>query len=188
MTLHRSTLRTRLLAGTAAVALTLGVSACAETEEAASSAGSVAESAASDVSSAASSVASEVTEAVDPDDPARTTSIESADGAMIEVPAAVAEEASDAGFSAPTSVETGPEGSTLVTFPEGLIVNSEATGTYRVVGMIAETWLGEGGLNAAVGLPTGDEETLDNGWSQQFSNGVISWIDDGTGAFGAEIS
>lgn len=193
MTLHRSTTRTRLLAGTAALVLTLGISACAEAEDAAGDAGAAAESVAgeageaagslaSDASSAVSSVASEVTGA--PEEP---TEIQSADGAMVEVPAAVADAASDAGFSAPTSVETGPGGSTLATFPEGLIVHSADTGTHSVVGMIAETWMGEGGLNSAVGLPTGAEETLDNGWSQEFANGVISWVDDGTGNFSAQI-
>lgn len=84
-------------------------------------------------------------------------------------------------------MEEGPNGESLVTFPEGYIVNSAEGGAQALVGMIGETWIGEGGLSAAVGLPTGPEEATTNGWTQQFTSGVISWLDDGSGQFAASV-
>ena len=54
--------------------------------------------------------------------------------------------------------------------------------------MIAETWMSEGGLDAPVGLPTSDEQRVDNGWTQEFSNGSISWLSDHQGTFSATVS
>lgn len=118
-----------------------------------------------------------------------TTEVESADGGTLEIPSAVVAVAEEAGFGAPTEVEEGSEGKTLVSYAEGFVVNSEEGGAQPLVGMIAETWIGEGGLDAGVGVPTAPEEANaeGNGWVQEFSNGVVSWVNDGSGEFQADI-
>ncbi|AKF27452.1 hypothetical protein YH66_07780 [[Brevibacterium] flavum] len=212
-TLPNKKLRTRIFAGTAAVALSLGVASCSNAEDAVDSATDAANSATSAASSAASSATAAAGSAINDatgtsgtssastTEPSGTsgsasgsdsaggdtTEVESADGATISIPTAVVTAANAAGFSTPESVEEGPNGESLVTFPEGYVVNSAEGGAQTLVGMIGETWIGEGGLSAAVGLPTGPEEATTNGWTQQFTAGVISWLDDGSGQFAASV-
>ncbi|MGP6173684.1 LGFP repeat-containing protein [Corynebacterium sp. A21] len=118
-----------------------------------------------------------------------STEVEAADGSMLTVPTSVVSAAEQAGFSAPTAIEEGPNGESLVTFEEGYIVNSEEGGAQPLIGMIAETWIGEGGLTAGVGLPTAPEEANaeGTGWTQEFTQGVINWVNDGSGNFSADI-
>ena len=210
ITLPNKKLRTRIFAGTAAVALSLGVASCSNAEDAVDSATDAANSATSAAGSAASSATAAAGSAIDDatgtssastTEPSGTsgsdsgsdsaggdtTEVESADGSTISIPTAVVTAANAAGFSTPESVEEGPNGESLVTFPEGYIVNSAEGGAQALVGMIGETWIGEGGLSAAVGLPTGPEEATTNGWTQQFTSGVISWLDDGSGQFAASV-
>ncbi|ALC05837.1 hypothetical protein CDES_07120 [Corynebacterium deserti GIMN1.010] len=198
MELPNKTFTSRILAGTAAVALSLGVVSCSEAEDAANSATDAASSATSAAGSAIneatgtdSADASEDTEATDgasgsDEASGDTTEVESADGSLISIPVAVLAVADQAGFSAPESVEEGENG-TLVSFAEGYVVNSAEGGAQPLVGMIGETWIDEGGLDAEVGLPTGPEEAIDNGWTQPFTAGVINWVDNGSGEFGADI-
>lgn len=196
-TLPNKKLRTRIFAGTAAVALSLGVASCSNAEDAVDSATDAANSATSAAGSAindatgtssASTTEPSGTSGSDSDSAGGdTTEVESADGSTISIPTAVVTAANAAGFSTPESVEEGPNGESLVTFPEGYIVNSAEGGAQALVGMIGETWIGEGGLSAAVGLPTGPEEATTNGWTQQFTSGVISWLDDGSGQFAASV-
>lgn len=212
-TLPNKKLRTRILAGTAAVALSLGVASCSNAEDAVDSATDAANSATSAAGSAASSATAAAGSAIDDatgtsgtssastTEPSGTsgsdsgsdsaggdtTEVESADGSTISIPTAVVTAANTAGFSTPESVEEGPNGESLVTFPEGYIVNSAEGGAQPLIGMIGETWISEGGLSAAVGLPTGPEEATTNGWTQQFTAGVISWLDDGSGQFSASV-
>ncbi|MFW8624510.1 hypothetical protein ACOI1A_11245 [Corynebacterium glutamicum] len=205
-TLPNKKLRTRIFAGTAAVALSLGVASCSNAEDAVDSATDAANSATSAAGSAASSATAAAGSAINDatgtssastTEPSGTsgsdsaggdtTEVESADGSTISIPTAVVTAANAAGFSTPESVEEGPNGESLVTFPEGYIVNSAEGGAQALVGMIGETWIGEGGLSAAVGLPTGPEEATTNGWTQQFTSGVISWLDDGSGQFAASV-
>ena len=197
ITLPNKKLRTRIFAGTAAVALSLGVASCSNAEDAVDSATDAANSATSAAGSAindatgtssASTTEPSGTSGSDSDSAGGdTTEVESADGSTISIPTAVVTAANAAGFSTPESVEEGPNGESLVTFPEGYIVNSAEGGAQALVGMIGETWIGEGGLSAAVGLPTGPEEATTNGWTQQFTSGVISWLDDGSGQFAASV-
>ena len=87
------------------------------------------------------------------------------------------------------SVESSDKG-TLATFEGGKhLVYSEETGAQPVIGKIAETWVNEGGLDASVGLPTNPEAdaTDANGWTQEFSNGTISWTEGEDGQFKADI-
>lgn len=196
-TLPNKKLRTRIFAGTAAVALSLGVASCSNAEDAVDSATDAANSATSAAGSAindatgtssASTTEPSGTSGSDSDSAGGdTTEVESADGSTISIPTAIVTAANAAGFSTPESVEEGPNGESLVTFPEGYIVNSAEGGAQALVGMIGETWIGEGGLSAAVGLPTGPEEATTNGWTQQFTSGVISWLDDGSGQFAASV-
>lgn len=190
---NRKTLRTRLFAGAAAVALSMSVVACSEAEDAADSAGDAVSSATDSAGSALNEATSELGAESAADAPdggsGETTEVESADGSTIEIPTAVAAAAEQAGFSVPESVENGPNGASLVTYPEGLIVHSADSGAQPLVGKIAETWMGEGGLEAAVGLPTAPEEPTSegNGWTQEFTGGVISWVADGSGEFTADV-
>lgn len=198
-TLPNKKLRTRIFAGTAAVALSLGVASCSNAEDAVDSATDAANSAtsaagsaindATGTSSASTTEPSGTSGSDSGSDSAGgdTTEVESADGSTISIPTAVVTAANAAGFSTPESVEEGSNGESLVTFPEGYIVNSAEGGAQALVGMIGETWIGEGGLSAAVGLPTGPEEATTNGWTQQFTSGVISWLDDGSGQFAASV-
>ncbi|AIK85149.1 hypothetical protein CGLAR1_07770 [Corynebacterium glutamicum] len=198
-TLPNKKLRTRIFAGTAAVALSLGVASCSNAEDAvdsttdaANSATSAAGSAINDATGTSSASTTEPSGTSGSDSGSDsaggdTTEVESADGSTISIPTAVVTAANAAGFSTPESVEEGPNGESLVTFPEGYIVNSAEGGAQALVGMIGETWIGEGGLSAAVGLPTGPEEATTNGWTQQFTSGVISWLDDGSGQFAASV-
>ncbi|BAU95828.1 hypothetical protein N24_1566 [Corynebacterium suranareeae] len=204
ITLRNKKMRTRILAGTAAVALSLGVASCSDTDEAvdsatdaANSATSAAGSALNDATESSSAETSESTDGTGSDSSGAdsagedtagdTTEVEDANGSTITIPTAVVTAADAAGFSTPESVEEGANGETLVTFPEGYIVNSEEGGAQPLVGMIGETWIGEGGLSAPVGLPTGPEEATTNGWTQEFTAGVISWLDDGSGEFSASV-
>ena len=202
ITLQNKKLRTRILAGTAAVALSLGVASCSNAEDAVDSATDAANSATSAAGSAINdATGTSGTSSASTTEPSGTsgsdsgsdsaeggtTEVESADGSTISIPTAVVTAANAAGFSAPESVEEGPNGESLVTFPEGYVVNSAEGGAQALVGMIGETWISEGGLSAAVGLPTGPEEATNNGWTQQFTAGVISWLDDGSGQFSASV-
>lgn len=215
MKLSNKTLRTRILAGTAAVTLSFGVVSCSEAEDAANSAsdaagsatsaagsavneatksndsGEAGESSAADSSDSADSADGTATNEGDSADGSgaegETTEVEAADGSMITIPSAVAAAAEKAGFTVPESIEEGTDGQSLVTYAEGLIANSEESGAQPVVGKIAETWLGEGGLASSIGLPTGPEEATDNGWTQEFTSGVINWMDDGSGNFTADV-
>lgn len=118
------------------------------------------------------------------------TEVEAADGSTLEIPTAVASAAESAGFGAPESMEEGPDGESLVAYENGdYIVHSEESGAQPLVGMIAETWMSEGGFDSSVGLPTAAEVANDdgNGWTQKFTQGTISWTADDSGEFSADI-
>ncbi|QGU06879.1 LGFP repeat protein [Corynebacterium occultum] len=195
MSLERKTLRRRILAGAAALTLSLSVVACSDAEEATGTAGDALSSAtdaagsAIDEATGGADSPDETTEPGEEGSPGETTEVESADGEPLEVPAAVLPVAEQAGFGAPTEVEEGAEGQTLVSFEEGYVVNSVEGGAQSLVGMIAETWIDEGGLDSDVGVPVAPEEANaeGNGWTQEFNNGTISWADDGSGEFVADI-
>lgn len=92
-------------------------------------------------------------------------------------------------FGAPVQV-TENEDAALAEFENGdLLVDSEEHGTQKVVGAIARVWLDGGGLDNPVGLPIEEESEADdaNGWIQEFANGTIAWLDDGTGNFSEEV-
>lgn len=201
----------KLMAGAAAAMLSMSVVACAEAEDALSEAGDTLDDAgvgdggdgrngaeptpegtagteAPDETEDAEDT--ETTEPTGEEGAADTTEVESADGETLMIPTAAAEAGEQADFGAPESVDEGPEGQTLVTYAEGNhIVYSEETGAQPLVGMIAETWVEEGGFDAAVGLPTAPESESDDraGWAQDFTNGTIAWVADDTGEFGADI-
>ena len=90
----------------------------------------------------------------------------------------------------PISVETKDDGATLIEYDaDKNIVYSEETGAVPLVGMIAETWKKDGGLDNEIGLPLKAEDKRDdnNGWIQDFQNGTIEWLEE-NGEFGAKIS
>lgn len=200
MSLNPKALPARILAGAFAVSLPLSVVACTEAEDAASQAGDVIESATAEAGSAINDIAADDggESTADPADPAEptdstegtdgnTTEVETSDGSTMELPSVVAEAAWAAGFSTLEGVEEGGNGEMLATFVEGHIANSEETDAHPLVGEIAETWISEGGLDADIGLPTAPEEPSGDGWTQSFTNGVINWVNDGSGNYSADI-
>lgn len=222
MSLNPKALRTRILAGAAAISLSFSVVACSEAEDAASQAGDAVGSATADAGSAINDADSDGGDSTsDPAEPADstdgadgtdsestdgadgtsgdgsadgtgdasgdTTEVETSDGSTMEIPSAVAEAAQAAGFSTLEDVEEGDNGEMLATFVEGHIANAEESGAQPLIGKIAETWVGEGGLDADIGLPTAPEEATGDGWTQTFTNGVINWVNDGSGNYTADI-
>lgn len=194
-----STISRRIIAGVAATTLALGVTACSEAEDAASSAGdaagsatSAAGSAAASATSAASSAAESATSASSESAEGETTEFKTADGKSVLVPAAFAKALTDAegkgDFGTPATIEEGEDGTFLAAFDNGNhITFSEETGAVELIGEIGNTWISEGGLTNPVGLPKAAESAVDGGWSQEFQNGTISWLKGATGDFAAEV-
>ncbi|MBD0853394.1 hypothetical protein QP986_04355 [Corynebacterium striatum] len=85
------------------------------------------------------------------------------------------------------SIENTDAGS-LATFAEDkLLAFSEESGAQPIIGKIAETWKGEGGLANKVGLPTAPEQAEGNGWVQKFTNGTIKWMKGASGEYEATV-
>lgn len=191
----------RIAGGFAAATLSVALVACSDAEDAADDAKDAAGSVAADASDAAGSAASDAAGSAaaeatgSKDDNAEgakgeTQTITTAHGEE-EVPAdlAAAIEEKQAEWGDVQSVESTDKG-TLATFEGGKhLVYSEETGAQPVIGKIAETWVNEGGLDASVGLPTKPEADAAeaNGWTQEFSNGTISWTEGEDGQFKADI-
>ncbi|MCF4006844.1 hypothetical protein L1O03_06580 [Corynebacterium uropygiale] len=180
-------LNRRILAGTAAVALTLGLAACSQdAKEAASSATDAAGNAAASATSAAGDAANSAKEsagdaASSAADAAKggadkLTSIPTAQG-DVEVPAAVATAAEENQLGEAVGVTKGnDEGQYIVEYSDGrYVVNTEDNGGVLIQGKIAETWLEQGGYDAEVGVPVSAEQRIDNGWTQEFTKGTINW-------------
>ncbi|ERS63888.1 hypothetical protein HMPREF1257_00972 [Corynebacterium sp. KPL1814] len=191
----------RIAGGFAAATLSVALVACSDAEDAADdakdTAGSVAAdasdsagSAASDATDAAGSAAAEATGSKDENGEGGTQTITTAGGEE-EVPAdlATAIEEKRAEWGDVQNVESSDKG-TLATFEGGkYLAYSEETGAQPVIGKIAETWVNEGGLDSSVGLPTNPEAdaTDAKGWTQEFSNGSISWTQGEDGQFKADV-
>lgn len=189
--MNRSLTR-RVLAGAAAGALALGLVACSDDgndgsiDETVTSNAVTSEADASDSSESSESASASESDKTD----GETQEIETAGGEKVAVPGALAKaiEEHESDFGKVTDVEEGENG-TVATFENGdRIVYSEETGPIELVGKIGETWVEQGGLDAEVGLPTAPEKDASEatGWTQEFQNGTISWIDEGSG-FGADI-
>lgn len=199
-------MNTRLVAAAAVVALSLGAVACSSDDAtkvkgSATSAAEAATSAAKDGADMAKEGADKAKEAGEAAGDKAANALEGmaevtdAQGATVKIPAqakALWEKMGGAKghLGAITSVTDRNEGKEAIVETEGgqKIVYSKDTGAHIVQGMIAETWMSEGGLDAPVGLPTSDEQPVDNGWTQEFSNGSISWLSDDQGTFSATVS
>ena len=122
-----------------------------------------------------------------------TTELTTKDGEKVVVPSKAANAQEELGlgnWGDPISVETKDDGATLIEYDaDKNIVYSEETGAVPLVGMIAETWKKDGGLDNEIGLPLKAEDKRDdnNGWIQDFQNGTIEWLEE-NGEFGAKIS
>lgn len=66
-------------------------------------------------------------------------------------------------------------------FAHGSIYWSPDTGAHEVSGAILDAWRSRGAERSSLGLPTGDEHTVDGGRAQQFEHGVLR-VDGATGA------
>lgn len=200
----------RIVGGFAAATLSVALVACSDAEDAANDAKDTAGSVAADASDAAGSAVDEATSEKDKD--AESSESEDADGSESEdadskdgdtktvstangdqeVPAALASaiEEKKAEWGDVQSVESSDKGS-LATFDGGnlLAMAKDGDEAQPIVGKIAETWKEQGGLDAEVGLPKAAEEkaTEGKGWTQQFDNGVISWIQDESGKFTSSV-
>lgn len=200
----------RIVGGFAAATLSVALVACSDAEDAANDAKDTAGSVAADASDAAGSAVDEATSEKDKD--AESSESEDADGSESEdadskdgdtktvstangdqeVPAALASaiEEKKAEWGDVQSVESSDKGS-LATFDGGNLLAMAKDGgeAQPIVGKIAETWKEQGGLDAEVGLPKAAEEkaTEGKGWTQQFDNGVISWLQDESGKFTSSV-
>ena len=200
----------RIAGGFAAATLSVALVACSDAEDTANDAKDTAGSVAADASDAAGSAVDEATSEKDKD--AESSESEDADGSESEdadskdgdtktvstangdqeVPAALASaiEEKKAEWGDVQSVESSDKGS-LATFDGGnlLAMAKDGDEAQPIVGKIAETWKEQGGLDAEVGLPKAAEEkaTEGKGWTQQFDNGVISWIQDESGKFTSSV-
>ena len=196
----------RIAGGFAAATLSVALVACSDAEDAANDAKDSAGSVAADATDAAGSAAAEATSDDDADDSEgaeasdsedaddqddATKSIATANG-DVEVPAdfASAIEEKKAEWGDVKSIEQGDDDEFLANFDNGnLLTFDDDGGAQPIVGKIAETWKEQGGLDSEVGLPKAAEEKAaqGKGWTQQFDDGVISWIQDESGKFTSSV-
>ena len=200
----------RIAGGFAAATLSVALVACSDAEDAANDAKDTAGSVAADATDAAGSAAAEATSKDDADDAdasegadasddqddaddkdGATKSIATANG-DVEVPAdfASAIEEKKAEWGDVKSIEQGDDDEFLANFDNGnLLTFDDDEGAQPIVGKIAETWKEQGGLDSEVGLPKAAEEKAaqGKGWTQQFDDGVISWIQDESGKFTSSV-
>ncbi|MDU2586884.1 MULTISPECIES: hypothetical protein [Corynebacterium] len=196
----------RIAGGFAAATLSVALVACSDAEDAADDAKDTAGSVAADATDAAGSAAAEATSDDDADDSEgaeasdsedaddqddATKSIATANG-DVEVPAdfASAIEEKKAEWGDVKSIEQGDDDEFLANFDNGnLLTFDDDGGAQPIVGKIAETWKEQGGLDSEVGLPKAAEEKAaqGKGWTQQFDDGVISWIQDESGKFTSSV-
>lgn len=200
----------RIAGGFAAATLSVALVACSDAEDAANDAKDTAGSVAADATDAAGSAAAEATSKDDADDAdasegadasddkddaddkgGATKSIATANG-DVDVPAdfASAIEEKKAEWGDVKSIEQGDDDEFLANFDNGnLLTFDDDEGAQPIVGKIAETWKEQGGLDSEVGLPKAAEAKAaqGKGWTQQFDNGVISWIQDESGKFTSSV-
>ena len=202
----------RIAGGFAAATLSVALVACSDAEDAADDAKDTAGSVAADATDAAGSAAAEATSKDDADDSedaeasdsedaddqddaddkdGATKSIATANG-DVDVPAdfASAIEEKKAEWGDVKSIEQGDDDEFLANFDNGnLLTFDDDEGAQPIVGKIAETWKEQGGLDSEVGLPKAAEEKAaqGKGWTQQFDDGVISWIQDESGKFTSSV-
>lgn len=205
----------RIAGGFAAATLSVALVACSDAEDAADDAKDTAGSVAADATDTAGSAAAEATSKDDADDAddsedaeasdsedaddqddaddkdGATKSIATANG-DVDVPAdfASAIEEKKAEWGDVKSIEQGDDDEFLANFDNGnLLTFDDDEGAQPIVGKIAETWKEQGGLDSEVGLPKAAEEKAaqGKGWTQQFDDGVISWIQDESGKFTSSV-
>lgn len=200
----------RIAGGFAAATLSVALVACSDAEDAANDAKDTAGSVAADATDAAGSAAAEATSKDDADDADASEGADASDdkddaddkgGATkfiatangdVDVPAdfASAIEEKKAEWGDVKSIEQGDDDEFLANFDNGnLLTFDDDEGAQPIVGKIAETWKEQGGLDSEVGLPKAAEEKAaqGKGWTQQFDNGVISWIQDESGKFTSSV-
>lgn len=201
----------RIAGGFAAATLSVALVACSDAEDAANDAKDSAGSVAADATDAAAEATSnddaddaddsedaEASDSEDADDKddaddkgGATKSIATANG-DVDVPAdfASAIEEKKAEWGDVKSIEQGDDDEFLANFDNGnLLTFDDDEGAQPIVGKIAETWKEQGGLDSEVGLPKAAEEKAaqGKGWTQQFDDGVISWIQDESGKFTSSV-
>ncbi|MBZ8176962.1 hypothetical protein GP475_04290 [Corynebacterium poyangense] len=182
----------RILAGTAALALSAGLVACSAQEakdnaasatsaagDAAASATSAAGNAAGSATSAAGEAGASASSAAKGAGDLQLTSVPSAQG-DVEIPSAVATAAEEHQLGEAISVTKGSKDwQYIVEYSDTrYIVNTEDNGGVLVQGKIAETWLHKGGYDSELGQPVSPEKTIDKGWTQEFTKGKIDWVSD----------
>ncbi len=136
--------------------------------------------------------AADSTEEAAEGDAANSVSLSLADGSTVLVTEDFASELENVPeeFGKPVKVTEGDK-SALAEFENGdMLVTSEEHGTHKVVGEIGRVWRDGGALQNEIGLPTDEEQETDegNGWIQQFANGTISWLNDGSGTFSETVT
>ncbi|MEI6254419.1 MAG: hypothetical protein WCP30_16610, partial [Mycobacteriaceae bacterium] len=165
----------------------------------ASAASSVASSGASAASSVATSGASAASSAV--------SSVMSGTPTTMNVPgvgevsldgptaAAYARLGGATALGAPTGMAKTVGDGTVTPFANGTIFSSPA-GSFEVQGEILNRYMNEqGGPAGALGWPTADEtetgggsKVANGGWTSEFQNGTITWLNDGKGNFSETVT
>ena len=181
----------RTFTAVAAGGLLLGAAACSDDDS----------DSVSDASSAAESGAAEASDAMGGSDSteAESTETDGADDAEgsegsgdTELPEGLQAAYDEAGgeqgeWGAVQNVESA-DGATLATFDNGWAVENDSGEVTPLIGMIGETWANDGGLENEIGLPTAPESgDAMQGWTQQFENGTISWMQDEDGTWDADV-
>ena len=83
--------------------------------------------------------------------------------------------------AAQVALTVGGISGTYQDFEGGMLISSNAVGTYAVLhGPIRAAWGGRGGVNGSLGWPIGDQHPTSTGIEQQFQGGVVSVLRDGT--------
>lgn len=161
----------------AAGGLVLGAAACGDDDTS---------DTVSEMSTAAESGAAEASDAVDGSD----SDSGSSDTELTEgLQAAYDEAGGEQGeWGAVKSVES-RDGATLATFEHAWAVENSDGDVVPLIGKIGETWVDDGGLDNDIGLPTAPE-TGDamQGWTQDFENGTIAWMQDDQGTWDADVT
>lgn len=163
-------------------------------QDAMSSASSVASSAVDAGTSAAESGASEASTAMPSVAEGEPTTLEAPGLGPVELDGPTADAFNKAGGEATLGLPTAqPEtvgDGTVQAFANGTIYSSPSTGAHVVQGEILRVYTEGGGPGGALGFPTADEaetgggpDVANGGWTSEFQNGTITWLNQGDGTF-----
>ncbi|GAB3086781.1 LGFP repeat-containing protein [Corynebacterium aquatimens] len=170
-------------AAAAALALSAGLVACGDDKgETTTTETSVVETEATETNVETNTVTpSEDADAAGADAEGETVEVETQDGEKVLVPAELKKSMDDIerdNWGTPFKVVNEDDKYLVEYDAEKNVVYSKETGGIKLVGEIARVWKEGGALANPIGIPVEAEakNADDNGWSQKFENGTISWM------------